>query len=88
MTNGNVSDGTVSSLQVRRAAVKGAVQSLFGLIGYGVVLFLPAGRLDWAWGWVLLGIVTGVRAGQPRVRLLSHPRRVVEGREERVQDPT
>lgn len=58
---GNASRGPRASPQVRRAAVKWAIQSIFGLVGYGLVLFLTAGRLDWLWGWALLpGIAAGV----------------------------
>jgi protein-S-isoprenylcysteine O-methyltransferase Ste14 len=66
------------SPQVRRAAVKWAIQSIFGLVGYGLVLFLAAGRLDWIWGWVLLGIVAGVLAGQPLLMALINPELLIE----------
>jgi protein-S-isoprenylcysteine O-methyltransferase Ste14 len=78
MTDENASGGPVASPQVRRAAVKWAIQSALGLVGYGLVLFLAAGRLDWLWGWVLLGIVAGVLAGQPLLMVLTNPGLLLE----------
>jgi protein-S-isoprenylcysteine O-methyltransferase Ste14 len=66
------------SPQVRRAAVKWLVQSALGLVGYGLLLFLPAGRPDWAWGWVLLGIVAGVLAGQLLLMVVINPGLLLE----------
>jgi protein-S-isoprenylcysteine O-methyltransferase Ste14 len=54
------------------------VQSALGLVGYGLVLFLAAGRLDWTWGWVLLGIVAGVLASQPLLMVLINPGLLME----------
>jgi protein-S-isoprenylcysteine O-methyltransferase Ste14 len=78
MMNGNVSSDPVAPLQVRRAAVKWAVQSCFGLVGYGLVLFLASGRLDWVWGWALLGIIASILAGQPLILLLVNPALLIE----------
>jgi protein-S-isoprenylcysteine O-methyltransferase Ste14 len=78
MMNGNDSSGPGASPKVRRAIVKWTVQSGLGLVGYGLVLFLAAGRLDWTWGWVLLGIVAGVLAGQPLIMVLINPGLLLE----------
>ena len=74
----NAPSGPMVSPQVRRAAVKWLVQSALGLVGYGLLLFLPAGRPDWAWGWVLLGIVAGVLAGQLLLMVVINPGLLLE----------
>jgi protein-S-isoprenylcysteine O-methyltransferase Ste14 len=53
-------------------------QSILGLVVYGLILFLAAGRLDWVWGWVLLGIAAGILAGQPLIMILTHPELLIE----------
>ncbi len=77
MTNGHA-PSDARTPEVRRAAVKWMVQSALGLVPYGLVLFLPAGRLDWTWGWVLLGIAAGVLAGQLLLMILINPGLLLE----------
>ena len=61
----NESAGPGITPEVRREIVKWIVQAVFGLIGYGLILFLAAGRLDWIWGWVQLIILAGFLAAHP-----------------------
>jgi protein-S-isoprenylcysteine O-methyltransferase Ste14 len=35
---------------------KWCLQSVLGLIGYGAVLSFAAGRVNWLWGWIFLGL--------------------------------
>jgi protein-S-isoprenylcysteine O-methyltransferase Ste14 len=42
------------SPETRREIVEWIVQSCLGVVGYGLLLFLVAGRLDWMWGWALI----------------------------------
>lgn len=51
--------------EVRKAIIKWIVQTALGLVGYGLVLFLAAGTLDWIWAWLLLGVLA--------VYLMAHP---------------
>ena len=46
--------------KIRRRIVMWIVQAALGLVGYGAILFLSAGRLDWVWGWVFLGLLAAV----------------------------
>ena len=64
--------------EVRRAIIKWIAQSALGVIGYGLVLFLVAGRWDWAWGWVLLGVLTAFLAAHPLILVPVNPELLVE----------
>lgn len=44
------------SAEGRKTILKWCSQSAFGLAGYAAILFLAAGRLDWLWGWVFIGL--------------------------------
>ena len=49
--------GSNMSPETRREIVKWIVQSALGVMGYGIILFLVAGTLNWVWGWVLLAVL-------------------------------
>jgi protein-S-isoprenylcysteine O-methyltransferase Ste14 len=42
--------------ETRGVIRKWCLQSALGLAGYGAVLCLAAGRLDWLWGWIFLAL--------------------------------
>ena len=58
---------------VRRRVKKWVTQAGIGLVGYGVVILLPAGSLDWVWGWVQLGVLAAVMAAHPIILLPVNP---------------
>ena len=64
--------------EVWRAIIKWIVQSAFGIVGYGVILFLTAGRLNWVWGWVLLGVLTAFLAAHPLILAPTNPELLAE----------
>jgi protein-S-isoprenylcysteine O-methyltransferase Ste14 len=64
--------------EVKRTVWKWMMQSALGLVGYGVVLFLPAGRLDWVWGWVMLASVAVGLVGQVVVLVPINPSLLIE----------
>jgi protein-S-isoprenylcysteine O-methyltransferase Ste14 len=76
--NENASTRHKITPQVRRAIVKWIVQAAFGLVGYGLILFLPAGRLDWIWGWGLLGVLTAFMAAHPLILVPINPELLAE----------
>lgn len=43
-------------IEVRRGIMRWAMQMTSGLVLYGVILFLAAGRLNWMAGWAYLGL--------------------------------
>lgn len=45
------------SSENRRIVVRWAIRETLGVVMLAVLLFLPAGRLDWVWGWALVGIM-------------------------------
>ena len=44
--------------QVRRGVVSWITKAVGGLVFFAVILFPVAGRWDWVWGWVFLGLFT------------------------------
>lgn len=63
---------------VRREISKWIVQAALGWVGYGLILFLAAGRLDWAWGWVQLAVVGAVLAAHPLLLIPINPELLAE----------
>jgi len=71
--------------EVRREIIKWIVQAAFGLVGYGLILFFTAGRLDWLWGWALLGVVAAVLAAHVLILVPINPELLAE-REKGIRD--
>ena len=64
--------------QVRRGIVKWIVQAFLGLVGYGLILFLSAGRVDWLWGWAQLIVLAAFLAAHPILLIPIHPELLLE----------
>jgi protein-S-isoprenylcysteine O-methyltransferase Ste14 len=64
--------------EVRREIVKWTVQSALGLVGFGFILFLPAGRVDWVWGWAQLGVIATFLAAHPLILAPVNPELLAE----------
>ena len=64
--------------EVRRRIVSWIVQAAFGLVGYGAILFLSAGRLDWVWGWVFLGLLAAVLISHVLILVPMNPELLAE----------
>ncbi len=71
--------------EVRREIAKWIIQAAFGLVAYGLVLFLAAGRFDWIWGWAQLIILTVFMAAHPLLLIPINPELLAE-REKGVFD--
>ena len=48
------------------------------MAGYGVIVFLSVGKLDWVWGWVLLIIITAFLAAHPLLLIPINPELLAE----------
>ena len=70
---------------VRHEIIKWIVQSAFGLVGYGLILFLVAGRWDWLWGWALLGVVAAFLVAHVLILVPINPELLAE-REKGIRD--
>jgi protein-S-isoprenylcysteine O-methyltransferase Ste14 len=66
------------SPETEREIVKWIIQAVLGLAGYGLVLFLSAGRLDWIWGWALLIVVAAFLAAHPLILIPINPELLAE----------
>ena len=66
------------SPQVRRGVIKWIVQALLGLVGYGLILFLSAGRIDWIWGWAQLVVLAAFLAAHPLLLVPINPELLLE----------
>lgn len=74
------------SPEVRHEILKWIIQSASGLVGYGLILFLSAGRLNWWWGWVLLVVLAAFLAAHPLILIPINPALLAE-REQGLRDP-
>ena len=74
----NMSTKQKMTPEVRRRIVSWIVQAALGLVGYGVILFLSAGRLDWAWGWVFLGLLAAVLISHVLILVPINPELLAE----------
>jgi protein-S-isoprenylcysteine O-methyltransferase Ste14 len=77
-----MNDNTITrpeiSPETRREIVKWIVQVVLGLAGYGLILFLSAGRADWVWGWALLIVVAAFLAAHPLILIPINPELLAE----------
>jgi protein-S-isoprenylcysteine O-methyltransferase Ste14 len=66
------------SPETRKAIIKWVIQSILGVIGYAVIIFLSAGTLDWVWGWVLVGLLFVFLIAHPLLLVPINPELLVE----------
>jgi protein-S-isoprenylcysteine O-methyltransferase Ste14 len=64
--------------ETRRAITLWIVQAALGMVGYGVIIFLSAGSLSWAWGWALLGVLTAFMVAHPLILVPINPELLAE----------
>jgi protein-S-isoprenylcysteine O-methyltransferase Ste14 len=76
--NNHVSRSRELTPEVRRAIVKWIIQAAVGIVGYGLVLFLSAGTLDWVWGWVFLIVIVATIVAHPLLLIPIDPEVLAE----------
>jgi len=76
--DGQVSEKRTMTPEVRRRIVSWIVQAALGLVGYSAILFLSAGRLDWVWGWVFLGLLATVLISHVLILVPKNPELLAE----------
>lgn len=64
--------------EARREITKWISQAFLGLIGYGLILFLAAGTVDWIWGWAQLVILAAFLAAHPLLLIPINPELLAE----------
>lgn len=74
---------TVSREQTMTPAIRRGVQAWIlgavgGLVAFGAMLFLAAGRLDWFWAWVYLAITGAGLAAHPLLLVPINPSLLAE----------
>lgn len=74
----NTSQNHPITPEERRRIVLWIVQAVLGLIGYGAIIFLTAGRLDWIWGWILLGLLAAFLASHVLILVPINPALLAE----------
>jgi len=62
----------------RKTILKWCVQAAFGVAGYAAILFLTAGRWDWLWGWVFIGLMAIFMASHVVLLVPINPDLLVE----------
>lgn len=76
--DGQESEKRTMTPKVRRRIVSWIVQAALGLVGYGAILFLSAGRLDWVWGWVFLGLLAATLISHVLILVPINPELLAE----------
>ena len=46
----------LDSIETRRGVIRWLLREVIGVVFVAATLFIPAGRLDWIWGWALVGL--------------------------------
>ncbi len=64
--------------EMRREIIKWSVQAAVGWVGYGLILFLAAGTIEWVWGWLLLIVLGIFLAAHPIILIPINPALLVE----------
>jgi protein-S-isoprenylcysteine O-methyltransferase Ste14 len=77
MTERNNADKEIAP-EVRQAIIKWCLQSVMGLIAYAVIIFLSAGTISWAWGWVLISLLGAFLLAHPLILVPRNPDLLVE----------
>jgi protein-S-isoprenylcysteine O-methyltransferase Ste14 len=73
------------SPETRRAIIKWIVQAAVGWVGYGLILFVSAGTIEWVWGWMLLIVIAIFLAAHPIILIPINPDLLLE-REKGLRD--
>ena len=66
------------SPETRREIIKWIVQAAVGWVGYGLILFVAAGTIEWLWGWLLLIVLGIFLAAHPIILIPINPDLLVE----------
>ena len=66
------------SAEDRQTILKWCIQSAVGLAGYAAILSLAAGRLDWLWGWIFIGLMALFMASHVVLLVPINPDLLVE----------
>jgi protein-S-isoprenylcysteine O-methyltransferase Ste14 len=66
------------SRDTARGVARWLSRQVFFLLLLGVILFVPAGRLDWWHGWLLAGLHVLVVAAQALILIPTHPEVIAE----------
>ena len=66
------------SPEMRHEIIKWIVQAALGWVGYGLILFVAAGTIEWVWGWMLLIALALFLAAHPIILIPINPDLLVE----------
>lgn len=64
--------------EVRRGINSWIVKASLSALGYWVIIFLAAGRLDWLWGWLLWGVLAAMLLAHPLLLIPINPELLAE----------
>lgn len=59
--------------EIKRQVLVWIRGAFLGLIGYAAIILLAAGRWDWLWGWVYIGLLAAALAAHPIVLIPINP---------------
>jgi protein-S-isoprenylcysteine O-methyltransferase Ste14 len=69
----NPRSGPAMTPEVRRGVIKWIVGASIGVVGYGAILFLSAGRLNWPAGWAFFSLLVLLMAAHPLLLIPLNP---------------
>lgn len=64
--------------EIKRAIRSWILSTSLGLVGYGAIIFLSAGQLDWVWGWVFLALMAIFLASHVVILVPTNPALLAE----------
>jgi protein-S-isoprenylcysteine O-methyltransferase Ste14 len=64
--------------EVRRGIISWIATALFGLVLFALLIFLLAGRWDWVWGWVFIGLMATASVANVLILLPTNPELLAE----------
>ena len=64
--------------EVKRGVVLWIAKAVGGLVFFGAILFVAAGRLDWLWAWVFLGLFTAASVVHVLILIPINPELLAE----------
>ncbi len=77
--NATTSDaGLDREAEIKRGVTRWLTKETFGVLFTAATLFIPAGRLDWAMGWALVGIYAGWVGASALLLIPTSPELLVE----------
>ena len=78
MSSQSVADSAERSAEVKRGVTRWLIREPLGVLFVAITLFVPAGRLDWPWGWALVAVYAAWIASTALLLVRRNPELLAE----------